>query len=284
MNKIAIVTDSTAYLPKDFIVRNNIRVVPLKIHWDNDDFEDGVNITPVEFYKRLEKSSTLPTTSQPSVEEFLRIFEELAPNCDGIVVPLISSGISGTVASAQAAVSMFSQVPVEVIDSRSTTAGLALVVIAIAQAVSEGKSLEEIKHLAEGIVKRVNLFFVVDTLKYLHKGGRIGGASRYFGTALSIKPILYFNEEGKIDALEKVRTKRKATARLLQLAVDKSAGKPAHVGVMHANALEEAKNLRGYLQLQINCPEIEIYDISPTIGTHVGPGTVGLAIYSADGN
>ena len=279
MNKIAIVTDSTAYLPKAVIESNNIKVVSLKIHWDNDDFEDGVNITPDEFYKRLEKSSTIPTTSQPSAEEFLRIFEELAPHCDGIVVPLISSGISGTVASAQSAVSMFSQVPVEVVDSRSTSAGLGLVVIAIAQAVSEGKSLEEIKRLAEDIIERLSVIFVVDTLKYLHKGGRIGGASRYFGSALSIKPILYFDDQGKIDALEKVRTKGKAIARLIQMAVDKSAGKPAHVGVMHAKALKEAKNLREQLLEQIDCIQIGIYDISPVIGTHVGPGTLGVAVY-----
>jgi len=277
MNKIAIVTDSSAYLPKSFIESNNIQVVPLKIHWDGDDFEDGVSITPAEFYERLEKSSTIPTTSQPSAEEFLRIFEELAPHCDGIVVPLISSGISGTVNSAQIAVSMFSQVPVEIIDSRSTSTGLALVVIAIAQDVTEGKSLKEVKLHAEEIIQRMSSFFVVDTLKYLHKGGRIGGASRYLGTMLSIKPILYLN--GTIDALEKVRSKKKAIERLIDLAVNKAAGKPAHVGVMHANALEEAKNLRDYLQLQINCKEIEIYDISPVIGTHVGPGTLGVAVY-----
>jgi DegV family protein with EDD domain len=280
MSKIAIVTDSTAYLATAFIESNNIKVVPLKIHWDDDDFEDGVSATtPDEFYKRLEKSSTIPTTSQPSAEEFLRIFEELAPHCDGIVVPLISSGISGTVASAQSAVSMFSQVPVEVVDSRSTSAGLGLVVTAIAQAVSEGKSLEEIKRLAEDIIERLSVIFVVDTLKYLHKGGRIGGASRYFGSALSIKPILYFDDQGKIDALEKVRTKGKAIARLIQLAVDKSAGKPAHVGVMHANALEEVKNLREQLLEQLDCKQIEIYNISPVIGTHVGPGALGVAVY-----
>jgi DegV family protein with EDD domain len=143
--------------------------------------------------------------------------------------------------------------------------------------VTEGKSLKEVKLHAEEIIQRMSSFFVVDTLKYLHKGGRIGGASRYLGTMLSIKPILYIN--GTIDALEKVRTKKKAIERLIDLAVDKAAGKPARVGVMHANALEEAKNLRGYLQLQINCKEIEIYDISPVIGTHVGPGTLGVAVY-----
>jgi DegV family protein with EDD domain len=207
------------------------------------------------------------------------VFKELAPDCDGIIVPLISSGISGTVASAKTAASMFSEIPVEIIDTHSTTAGLGLVVTAVAQAVSDGKSLKEITQLAEGIVKRLKVFFVVDTLKYLHKNGRIGGASRYFGTALSIKPILFLDDQGKIDALEKVRTKRKATEKLIQLAVEQADRKPVSVSVMHANALEEVKNLRDLLLEQLDCKQIDIYDISPVIGVHVGPGTIGLAIY-----
>jgi DegV family protein with EDD domain len=175
---------------------------------------------------------------------------------------------------------MFSEIPVEIIDTHSTSAGLGLVATAAAQAVSDGKSLKEIKHLAEGIVKRLKLFFVVDTLKYLHKGGRIGGASRYFGTALSIKPILHLDDQGKIDALEKVRTKGKATARLIKLAVEQADGRPVNVSVMHANAIEEVKNLRDQLLEQLDCAQIEIYDISPGIGVHVGPGTIGLGIYT----
>ena len=280
MNKIAIVTDSTAYIPKDLIELHNIRVIPVKIHWDDTTLLDGVDITPTQFYERLEKSSNIPSTSQPSAGDFLQVFKELTTQYDGIIAPLISSGISGTVASAQAALPMFSEIPVEIIDTHSTSAGLGLVVTAVAQAVSDGKSLKEIKHLAEDIVKRLNLFFVVDTLKYLHKGGRIGGASRYLGTVLDIKPILYLNEEGKIDALERVRTKRKAIARLIQLAIEKADGKPVNVGVMHANALEEVKNLRDQLLKQLDCSPIEIYEISPAIGTHVGPGSIGLAIYT----
>jgi len=283
MTKIAIVTDSTAYLPKDFVKLHNIQVVPLNIHWEDKTYIDGVDITPAEFYERLEKSSTIPSTSQPSAGDFLQVFKELASHYDGIVVPLISTGISGTVDSAKTAASMFSEVPVEVIDSLTTTAGLALVVTAIAQAVSDGKSLKEIKNLAESIVKRSKLFFVVDTLKYLHKNGRIGGASRYFGTVLSIIPILFLDDQGKIDALEKVRTKHKATERLIQLAVEQANGKPVMVGVLHANVLKEAKNLQKQLFEQLDCTQIEIYDLSPVIGAHVGPGTVGLAIYAVDG-
>lgn len=279
MSKIAIVTDSTAYLPKAFVDRHNIRVVPLKIHWDDITYKDGIDITPTEFYEKLTKSSTMPTTSQPPIDEFLQVYEKLADDHDGIIVSLISSGISGTVSSAKTAATMFSKVPVEVIDTLSTAVGLALVVKAIAQAVSDGKELTDIKQQAEGIVQRLDLFFAVDTLEYLHKGGRIGGASRYFGTALNIKPILYLNDQGKIDALERVRTKRKVIDRLVKLAVEKAAGKPAHVGIMHATALEEAKDIQKQLLHQIDCKQSEIYEISPVIGTHVGPGTVGIGIY-----
>jgi len=279
MKKIAIVTDSSAYLPKDFVKLNNIKVIPLRLHWDDTTLMDGVDITPKQFYERLEKSSTIPSTSQPSAGDFLRTFKDLTPYYDGIMVPLISSGISGTVASAKTASALFAEIPVEIIDTHSTSAGLGLVVTAVAQAVSDGKSLKEITQLAEGIVKRLKVFFVVDTLKYLHKNGRIGGASRYFGTALSIKPILFLDDQGKIDALEKVRTKRKATEKLIQLAVEQADRKPVSVSVMHANALEEVKNLRDLLLEQLDCKQIDIYDISPVIGVHVGPGTIGLAIY-----
>jgi len=279
MSKIAIVTDSTAYLPKAFVDLHNIRVVPLKIHWDDTTFEDGIDINPTEFYDRLATSSTIPTTSQPPIDEFLQIYDELASDHDGIIVPVISSGISGTVSSAKTAASKFSKVPVEVIDSLSTAAGLAMVVKAVAQTVSDGTNLTSTKQLAEDVVHKLDLFFAVDTLKYLHKGGRIGGASRYFGAALSIKPILYLDDQGKIDALEKVRTKKKVIERLIELAVVKAAGNPVHVGIMHANALEEAKDIQKQLISQLDCRESGLFEISPVIGTHVGPGTLGIGVY-----
>ena len=282
MSRIAILTDSTAYLPQVFVESDHIRMAPLKIHWDGTNFEDGVDITPSQFYERLKKSSTIPTTSQPPVDEFLQIYEELAIDYDGIIVPLISSELSGTISSAISAANMFSKIPVEVIDTRSTAAGLALVDIAVAEAVADGKDLAAIKAIADDVVQRLDLYFVVDTLEYLHKGGRIGGASRYIGTALSIKPILFLDKEGKIDALERVRTKRKAVARLLELAVEKAAGKSAYVGIMHANAPDEAIQIQEQLSAQIDCKQPGIYPISPVIGTHVGPGTVGIAIYLAE--
>jgi DegV family protein with EDD domain len=282
MSKIAILTDSTANLPKAFVDQHNIRVIPLKIHWDGVNFEDGIDITPAEFYKRLENSATIPTTSQPPVDEFLKIYEELSADHKGIIVSLISSGLSGTVSSAKTAASMFSKIPVEVIDTRSTISGLSLINVAIAQFVEEDKELVEIKNFAEIITQRLNFFFVVDNLKYLQKGGRIGGASRYFGTALSIKPILYLDDQGKIDALDRVRTKRKAIEKLLELAVEKAAGKPAYISISHALALEEAMQLQSLLLDQIECKYMEVTEISPVIGTHLGSGALALGIYTLE--
>jgi len=278
MSRIAIVTDSTANLHPEFIKCHNIQVLPLKIHWGEETLRDGVDITPSEFYKRLGKSSDIPTTSQPSRQEFVQVFEELAPHCDGIIAPLISSGISGTVDSALSAQSEFSAVPVEIVDSYSTAAGLALVVIAVSQAVDAGKSFAEIKQIAVNGARQVQLFFMVDTLEYLHKGGRIGGASRFFGSALSIKPILYLDDRGKIDALERVRTKQKALSRIIELAANSAADRPAHVGILHAGAYNLAVELRQQIQAHIDCLQLNIYGLSPVIGTHVGPGAIGVAI------
>ena len=279
MKKIAIVTDSSAYLPAEILKENDIHIIPLKIHWDGETYLDGIDISPSQFYERLVKSKTLPTTSQPSMGEFLDLFNQLSANYDGIVTLLISSGISGTVESAEAAKEGFTRIPVVIIDSLSTSAALGMATEAAAHAASEGKGLNEIEHIAREMISRAKTFFVVDTLEYLHKGGRIGGASRYLGNALNIKPILYLNEEGKIDALEKVRTKSKATNRLLELAEEYVDGRPVVVGLIHANRLEEIMKLREKVEQRFNCEKVDVYELSPVIGTHVGPGTLGIAIY-----
>jgi len=282
MKKISFVTDSTAYLPPDFVKENNITVIPLNLHWDGTNYRDGVNITPADFYDRLEKSNSIPSTSQPTYGEFEVIFENLAKTSDAIIAVLISSGISGTVDSALMAQKNFSAVPLEVIDSKLTSAGLAMVTKALVKARSQGAEVKDLVALANRIIESMGTFFMVDTLKYLHKGGRIGGASRFLGAALEIKPILYLNREGKIDALEKVRTKKKAVQRLMDLAVEKAGGKKAHVGIIHAKALDEAKSIKAVLSQRMDFSEMEIYDLSPVIGTHVGPGTLGIAVHSVD--
>lgn len=280
MANISILTDSAANLPVEWIEQYNIRVIPLKIHWGNDTFLDGVDITPIEFYTRLSHSKSLPTTSQPSIQDFLQVFESMANQADGIVVPLISSGISGTVASARAAASQFSRVPVEIVDTRVTSAGQAMVAVAAARAASQGKPLQEVRKAADDAVQCMHLFFAVDTLEYLHRGGRIGGASRFLGTAFDIKPILFFDTEGKLDALERVRTKVKALRRLTSLAVEKSNGNPIHLGILHANAPQIAQEFLEQITPHLDCKEVFTLELSPAIGVHVGPGTIGIALFT----
>ena len=282
MKKIGFITDSTAYLDKDYAQKHNIKVVPLNLHWGEELYKDNVNITPEDFDSRLAKADALPTTSQPSAGEFLEAYEEMAKQADELVVPLISSGISGTVDSAMMAAKEFQKVPVHVVDSKTTTAGLSLLVKAMVNAAESGSKVDEVLGLAERIIRDGRIFFVVDTLKYLHMGGRIGGASAFLGSALDLKPILTLTEEGKIDALEKVRTKKKAVKRLIELAVEKAGGKPAHVAVIHAEARAEAESLKTELEAQISCLECDIYIISPVIGTHIGPGALAVVVHTVN--
>jgi DegV family protein with EDD domain len=207
------------------------------------------------------------------------LFEELAKDHEGIIVPLIYSGISGTVASALAAKEEFDKIPVEIIDTKSAAGGLAMITLAAARAVEQGASFGDAVKIARQVSKNLDLYFVVDTLEFLHKGGRIGGASRYFGSALQIKPILHLNERGTIDALERVRTKGKALKRLIDLAQEKANGSKVCVSIMHSVAPEEADQIHQQIDSLIDCEEIFTVEISPVIGTHIGPGTVGVAIY-----
>jgi DegV family protein with EDD domain len=279
MSRIAVVTDSTAYLSPQLIAAYAIQVIPLKIHWKSETYLDGMTMMPAEFYTRLDSDADTPTTSQPSIADFLEIFEQLAPDHDGIIVPLISSGLSGTVDSARAAAAQFSALPVEVLDTRSASAGSALVALAAARAAQAGASLEEVVRTVGAVSRSLGVYFMVDTLKYLHRGGRIGAASRYLGSALNVKPILFMNEQGRIDALERVRTRHKALDRLVELSSEKAGAEPAHVGVMHANAPEGAQFVLEQLKSRIICTESYTFELSPVIGAHVGPGTVGVALY-----
>ncbi len=283
MPKIAIVTDSTANLPLEWVEQYHVHVVPLKVNWGAETFRDGVDITTEEFYKRLAQSKSLPTTSQPSVQDFLQVFGELENQADAIIAPLISTGISGTVATAQLAAREVTRIPIEIVDTHITSMGQVLIILAVARAIEQGKSLQEVKREAEGIARRLHTFFAVDTLEYLHRGGRINTASRYLGTALAIKPILYFNVEGKIDALERVRTKKKALQRLLELA-DEYAGEGAvHVGIVQANVPAEAREFQAEVERRLNCKEIFTVECSPNIAVHVGPGAIGIALYTETG-
>ena len=282
MSRISVVTDSTAYLPPELVAQYGIYVMPQQLVWGDETFLDGVTIDPPTFYERLSRSTDIPTTAQASAGEFAHLFAEAAHNADGIVGVFISTGLSGTVASALAAREFLPDLPIEVVDSRSTTMGLGFVTLAAARAAAEGKGLAEVAAAARELVPRVNVLFVVETLEYLHRGGRIGGASRLLGSALRIKPLLHLTE-GRIDALGRVRTKRKAVQHMLEVMAERVGDAPVHAAVIHANTPDEAVRLQEQVRERFPCAELYLAELSPVIGTHVGPGTVGVAFYAGEG-
>jgi len=280
---IKVVTDSTAYLPQDFIEQHDIRVVPLNVLFGAQNYSEGVDIGYDQFYRMLAEAADLPTTSQPAAGDFVTVYSELVEAGHEIISIHISSGISGTVDSALAARNMLSDPDrVSVVDSLSASIGLELIVRTALDAIDAGRSRGEIATLLEQLSRQLRIYFVVDTLEYLHKGGRIGGASALLGTMLQFKPILFL-KDGKIEPFGKVRTKRKAVARLLDIVEEKVAGQPiGMIGVTHALVPDEAETLAEKLRQRLGCSECHVSQTGPVIGTHTGPGLLGVAVYTTN--
>jgi DegV family protein with EDD domain len=280
-NRIAVVTDSTAHIPAAALGAFDIPVIPLWLIWGEERFRDNVDIDPHTFYARLPESTVFPTTSQPSAGEFERFFRKVASDADAIVGVFISSRLSGTVASALAAQAALPDLPIRVVDSLSTSMGLGFGVLAAARAAADGKSLEQVVTAAERVRDCAHVLFAVDTLEYLHRGGRIGGAKRFLGTALNIKPLLQL-EDGCIEPLAQIRTKRKAVQQLLQVAEDRlGGGQMGEASVLDVAAPEEGDALADEVASRFGLPTVFRTTVSPVIGAHAGPGTVGLCFYPA---
>jgi DegV family protein with EDD domain len=277
--KIVVITDSSAYIPAIALAGLDVRVIPLWLLWDGESLRDGVDIQPSKFYSRLMASKSLPTSSQPTVDEFIDFYKDVAQEADVIVSVLVSSRISGTIANAQFALEQLPDLDIRIIDSRNCSMGLGHVVLAAARAAAAGKSVEQVVAAAEKMRDKINFVFVVDTLEYLYKGGRIGGAKRIFGTALRVKPILEFRD-GQIEPLEQVRTKNKAYARLIEIAVERLGGNPmAEATVADINNPVDGDAVAQMVIDRFTPKRIYRAEVSPVVGTHTGPGTIGLAFY-----
>jgi DegV family protein with EDD domain len=277
MSKIAIVTDSSASIPQNLQDKYNIKVAPLLLLWGDKHYEDGVDIQANEFYQKLETSDILPTTSQATIAKFTEIFKELVEQGYDILTLVLSSKLSGTLDSAINAKKAFPNANIELVDTLSISTPLAMLVLMAARAARDGASLQECKTLVETAAKKVKIFFAVDTLTYLHKGGRINGAAKFLGTALGLKPILELRD-GVIEGVEKVRTSKKAHQRLIdlvenELGVDKS---PEFICIISANAPDASDFLLNEIKSRFTPKEIMIGNLTPVIGAHTGPGTVGI--------
>ncbi len=277
---VAVVTDSTAHIPEELVTRHSIHVIPQILLWGEEKLYEGVDITPTRFYERLRQSSVLPTTSQPSVGEFVDFFTKVAETAESIVGVFIGEHLSGTLASAHGAAEIMTGATIEIIDSRSTSMGLGFAALAAARAAERGLSSAEVAQAAREVVSRVRVIFVVDTLEYLHRGGRIGGAQRLMGSMLSVKPLLHL-QDGRIEPLASVRTKGKAVHRMLDQAQEEMRGKSkVHAAVLHAVAAAEAESVAEQVVSRLEPVEMIRAELGPVIGTHVGPGMVGVVYYA----
>lgn len=279
MSKVAVVTDSTAYIPEELLKKHNITVVPLILLWGHEAFEDGVDIQPSEFYTRLSTAKIMPTTSQATIPAMNSTFESLVEKGYDVVGIFISSKLSGTVQSAIQGREMMLKgaEKVTIVDSLSTAMAMGFQVLTVARAAEAGESLRECVKLAEAAREHIGVYFAVDTLEFLHRGGRIGGAQAFLGSALNIKPILSI-VDGRVDSVDKVRTRSKVLDRVVDLVVEKAAGRGAvHLATLHANAEADARALLATASARLNPVETVFSSVSPVIGAHTGPGTVGLA-------
>jgi DegV family protein with EDD domain len=276
MAKVAIVTDSTAYIPQNMMKPYPITVLPQVLIWGEETFRDGVDIQPVEFYTRLAKATVMPSTSQVSPVEFEEAFRALNAQGYEVLAITISNLLSGTMASAIQAKAALDGQPIELVDSDTTAMAMGFQVLAAAKAAVKGASLAECKAIAEAARPHTGVIITVETLEFLHRGGRIGSAQKFLATALNIKPIIEVTK-GKLEGIEKVRTRRKALARLVELVGERTGGKkPVQIAVLHANSPEDAEATLELARSTYQVTEGVVTDVSPVIGTHVGPGTVGI--------
>ncbi|RIV23108.1 DegV family protein [Alicyclobacillaceae bacterium I2511] len=278
MPKIAFVTDSAADLTLKEIRDFNITVLPQQVIFADKSYRDGIDLTPDKFFTLLKESPQLPTTSQPSVGDLHAAFSRLMKDYDTVLALFVSQKLSGTYRTALSAAQMVGG-DIHVVDSKFASFGLGGPLLDGVRLAKLGVSAMEIVHFWERVRESVRSWFVVDTLEYMHKGGRIGGAASIFGALLQIKPILTI-KDGAVDLLEKVRTHHRAMERILsEFATVAAAGQPLRLAVIHSQRELEATELAAQLATQYPHVRVSVVALSAVISTHAGPGLLALLCY-----
>ncbi|HLE15430.1 MAG TPA: DegV family protein [Anaerolineales bacterium] len=276
MPKVAIVTDSTATLPQEYLDQYPIHVLPQVLIWGTETLLDGIDIQPKQFYERLKTDPIHPTTSQVTPVAFQVKFKQLLDEGYEVLSVLVSPKLSGTMESANQAKAMYPDAPIEIVNSESIAMALGFQVLAAARAIVEGASLAECKALVEQAIPLTGVVLTVETLEFLHRGGRIGGGAKFLASALNVKPILEIRD-GRVESVERVRTRGKSLKRLVELIEERvGAQKPVRLATLHANAPEEARQLLEDATARLHPVESILAELSPVVGVHAGPGTVGL--------
>lgn len=276
MPEVTIVTDSTADLPDGISKELGITVVPLKVIFGREIYRDGVDIDLDTFYERM-RAGEIATTSQPSPGDFEAVYRDLLAGAKSIISIHISRDLSGTVNAAEAARSLLPHADITVVDSRLVAGALGFLVRAAAKAALEGRKRDEVLSLVMKLIRAIRVFFCVESLEYLRRGGRIGGAQALLGTILNIKPILCL-EGGIIRPFEKVRGQKAALRRLAEIVLERAGQNPVMCQVLHANNPGAAEELVGLLGPLPTGSTLEVGMIGSVVGAHAGPGVFGAVL------
>lgn len=275
MMKTAVVTDSTAYIPKELRDSLQIHMIPLSVIYGNESYQEEVEITASEFYQEV-REKELPTTSQPSVGQFVELFNQLAKEYDAVITIHLSSGISGTFQGAVSAGEMAEGIEVYPFDSEISCMVQGFYVLEAAEMAAACKAPQEIIARLEEMKKSIRAYFMVDDLSHLQRGGRLSSAQALIGSLLQVKPLLHFVNK-KIVPFEKIRTRKKALKRVVDLlAEDVKSGELYRAVIIHANREEEALEWKNELEGQFPNVEFMVSYFGPVIGTHLGEGSMGL--------
>ncbi|MDF2592205.1 MAG: degV family protein [Clostridia bacterium] len=276
--KIALVTDSSSDLEKEIIERYNIQTIPLKIIYNDREYNDGVDISPEEVYERFDQE--IPKTSMPSQTDIMKVFDRLREEGYKKILSIhLSCNLSGTVDVVKMISKQYEDLEIEVIDSKSVSIGVGMLVHEAAKLISQSIPMAEIKDALNKAKDKINVFYCVPVLDYLRKGGRIGLVAATLGTIMDLKPIISVNKDGRYYTCAKVRGRKKSLEKLVEIAMDLMKDKKVNISVYHGAAKEEALKIKEYFANIPNVQEIFFGQISPAMVVHTGPGLVGLAIH-----
>ena len=279
---IRIIADSTCYLPKEYIDKYNVSIVSLNVLLNGKSYRE-TDLENDWFYKEMSKSPSIPTSSQPSIDDFYKAIESQVKEGHDIVGIFLSSDMSGTFSTSNLVKEMilekYPNANIVMLDSRSNCMQAGYAILEAAKAAADNKSLDEVVSIAKSVIENSKFIFVPDSLDYLKKGGRIGGAAALFGSLLQIKPILTVTD-GKTTVLTKVRTKKKAIDKIIDTVMEQNLKSPIKgLIVHHINCESEGQELANKLQDKLGISNIKIQSIGPIIGLHVGPGSIGVAYH-----
>ncbi len=276
---VAVVADSAASIPGEYQSHPLLSIVPMRLTLDGQSYMDGKDITPTDFYHKLRSSTGVATTASPSLASYLEAFEKVKQIAQSVICITVSSRYSSASEMANAAAREMPDLPIRVVDSESAGGGEGLILLEALRAAESGLTPDAVKMRTDAVIQKTHLVAMLDTLHYLWKGGRVPRLAATGTSLLNIKPIFELRL-GDAKSLSRPRTRRRAMDRLLEYVEKNSGVKPIHVCVMNADCIDDAQDIYARIKTSFDCSEIYISQLTPVMGAHIGPGMLGIALWS----